>query len=460
MKTKTLVNHATSVEIEVVEPEGTATWFDIAGGTPKVRAESEWWGFEIYLNRYAVRAFDTILEVIEKAANLLPEPVGLMVEAYILSRKLWIELVTHEGETGCKITSPWVVPGAMVPTSWDDGEGSAPQPPPEPPLKWTVYDLELGMWSPQRELSDCHSADRPAMTVCRTPDGSDELFCVHRSGIHGQDLRYTTYNTGTKQWRNDTPMPDHRSRAEPAVTRLTLNQHVLCVYCAPTGQTDQLQYDVWTGGSWYGGRPIATSVRSGVSPALTDHYLVFSDTARGGQLSYLPYDHDPSRGFDLMKWPDRAIDILDLKTQDPPAVAWLGNLLVVMYRPTEKRDSMRYIVGSPTGSGPFYRLSWGEPKTFRDRHSEAPASLWTHDNVLYCLRRGPGTDDHLYLTKGCIAEDVEYGTIDWSEDEQLPEEHRSATGASLCFITEHKAPKGQILCLYKGDEQPGLTSEQ
>ncbi|GAA0247472.1 hypothetical protein GCM10010492_53940 [Saccharothrix mutabilis subsp. mutabilis] len=450
MKTRTRQISATSIQIEVADLEQGAPWSDMVGGEPKVTADSAWWGYELYLNRYAVRAFDLMLEVIEAAAKLLPEPADVMVEAYVYTRKFWIEAVTHHGETGCKITSPWAVPGALVPSSWDDGEDEQPPAPPEPSLKWTVYDLETGQWSPQRELSGYHSADRPAVTVYRLPDGHDELLCVHRGGKLDERLLYTTYDTASRQWLEDTPVPGHRSRAEPAITTLRWNQHVLCVYCTPSGGTPELRYDIWRGNHWYGDQAISTPVRSHIPPAVASGYVLFADADRDGRLCYLPYNHNP--GNDWIRWGDTAVEVPGAKTKHPPVAAWLGNLLVVMYRPTEAPDRMRYIVGSRIGPGPFYRLAWEEPQTFPARHSDATPSLWTHDDVLYCLRRGPGDDDHLYLMEGRRAEQ-QFGVVLWGQDEQLPDEHRSTAGAALCFVTEQQAAKGQLLCLYKGNDE-------
>ncbi|CAM3957277.1 hypothetical protein NOGI109294_20215 [Nocardiopsis gilva] len=88
---------------------------------PQVSADTQWWGFHVYLNRQAVEIFyegsEVFSELLEKA---LPEPLNLIAKAYIFSRQVWAKAVDQG--TGLRFTSPWIAPGAMVPTAWDDGE--------------------------------------------------------------------------------------------------------------------------------------------------------------------------------------------------------------------------------------------------------------------------------------------------------------------------------------------------
>ncbi|MYT33910.1 MULTISPECIES: hypothetical protein [unclassified Streptomyces] len=161
----------------------------------------DFWGYELLLNRYAVKLLkeeaSRLLELIGKA---LPKKLGLLVKAYIYSRKWWVERIDQG--TGIRFSSPWLMPGALVPTVWDDGEGHHPEPenPGDTYLWWSVWEEGRG-WSKDIRFPSHHSMAAPALLA-----NQDRFLCVHRGGHKDASLYLTVFKDG--KWATGEKLPD------------------------------------------------------------------------------------------------------------------------------------------------------------------------------------------------------------------------------------------------------------
>ncbi|TXS35201.1 hypothetical protein [Streptomyces sp. t39] len=96
-----------------------------ADGDAKVTCETYYWGYELYLNRYAFNKFVELGSgFMGTIVANLPYPVNLIVGAHLLTRTAWA-IAVNKG-TGVKFTSWWPVAGALVPSAWHDGEDTRP----------------------------------------------------------------------------------------------------------------------------------------------------------------------------------------------------------------------------------------------------------------------------------------------------------------------------------------------
>ncbi|QXJ25790.1 hypothetical protein AGRA3207_007340 [Actinomadura graeca] len=182
----------------------------------EVTFEPLWWGFHLYLNRQAVAQFladiGGIKDDLKKAAKKNKKVAGL-IELYIASRQLWVKAI--DKGTGIRFTSPWLVPGAFVPTVWDDGQGKPPPPPPDPgdtALWWSIWERGKG-WSSDRVIPAHRSTHAPALAT----DRAGSYYCVHKGGQGDDRLYLTVYHDG--KWSLEAKLPDSCTTDNaPAVT--------------------------------------------------------------------------------------------------------------------------------------------------------------------------------------------------------------------------------------------------
>ncbi|MEV8436103.1 hypothetical protein AB0425_01905 [Actinosynnema sp. NPDC051121] len=447
MSDRTVGEHDTDIARPRTSSDRPAGWSG-GQGQPHAKVATYWWGYEIQLNRYAVRHFDEGLSLVHDAVAPVPPLDRLLTAQILASYQDAIRKVSRDGQTGCKLSAPWVVPRTLTPSYWDDGEGATQPPPPsESTLNWAIYDVAEKQWATRHELLEHESAGRPSLAVV-SRGGDDTVFCVHRGGEGGEQLRHAALDARSGRWWGDTAPGPTRCGTDPAATTLTERMHVLCVYRSAV-DGNALRYSVISGQEW---NPVDRSIdgepRSRVAPALTRRCLVFSHSEEGGQLYYQQFENsDDGIDYDRIRW-DSARRILDVRSEFTPAVAWLGDYLVVVYRDDE--GHLCSAVGDLDGSGPFYDVRWKDRQRLLSRAGEAGASLLEHEGTLYCLFPSPD-GGRLCLQRGTM-EPGDLGHVRWlHEAEQLPEEHRSPTGASLCYVRDPNAgvQSDHLLCMYK-----------
>ncbi|WP_242890960.1 hypothetical protein [Actinomadura litoris] len=154
-----MTTHLTDYDRELAEVEralesGQAA--QVVSGESKVTFDPRWWGFHLLLNRHAVKKLldksEEFVKDAKKAAGKNKKAANL-IELYILIRKVWVQAI--DKGTGIRFTSPWLAPGALVPTVWYDGEEDPPPKPPDPgdtALRWTVWEPGQSGWSEDRVI--------------------------------------------------------------------------------------------------------------------------------------------------------------------------------------------------------------------------------------------------------------------------------------------------------------------
>jgi hypothetical protein len=257
----------------------TCTWSNADGA--EVSAKAVWWGFHIYLNHQAVEDMLDLKDAIAKVVGaIVSKPMSYAIAAAALVEKVWIKEVA--GQEGCKLTSPWISPLMLIPTSWDGSDGSGG----DTALWWTV--LPEGQdWSNDNKFPAGHySAAEPSLAWFK-----NKLYCVHRGAGSDSTLWWTSYETGTQgnRWSPDFQLPQKYSAAGPA---LAVFQDRL--YCFHRGANDkQLWYFTFDGANWSDDTPLPQKY-SEAGPALAVFqdrlYCVHRGVGSDQMLWYFTFD--------------------------------------------------------------------------------------------------------------------------------------------------------------------------
>ncbi|WP_372405456.1 hypothetical protein [Streptomyces luteireticuli] len=199
----------------------------------EVHAVAYWWGFEIYLNAEAAKLAAQITKIIGAVVSKLPplKPIAPIIKAYFELRALWIK---QAGDPhGCKLVSPWVAPGMLIPIPLGRKEDTS--------LWWTVFEPEQG-WTNDKKFTAHHSGSHPALA-----EFQGRLYCVHR-GYGGDDnhLWWTVYDP-KKGWSDDTKFPGHTSADGPALAVFGGKLH--CVHRGG-GSDSSLWHTTFDGTDW------------------------------------------------------------------------------------------------------------------------------------------------------------------------------------------------------------------
>ncbi|MGY2063199.1 hypothetical protein ACW9HQ_50615, partial [Nocardia gipuzkoensis] len=176
---------------------------ELASDGYEVSAVTKWWGFEVHLNAKAAQAAADITEKIGSLLAKIPKlkPLAPLIKAYCKIRAAWIRRVgaTH----GCKLVSPWIAPGMLIPISLGPKEDAS--------LWWTVYQPDKG-WNEDQKFPGHMSASNPALAVF-----NGKLYAVHR-GYTDRMLWWTVYDPSAENgWADDTNLPQHFSDDGPAL---------------------------------------------------------------------------------------------------------------------------------------------------------------------------------------------------------------------------------------------------
>lgn len=193
---------------------------------------TKWWGFEVVLNAAAAQAAADISELVgEIAGNLLPKPIGALVEAAF---KIRAEVIRAIGKDyGCRLVSPWTAPLMLIPIPLAPRQDTS--------LWWTVMNSAHN-WSQDEKFSGHLSKANPALAEFR-----GKLYCVHR-GDQDDKLWWTVYDPERNNgWSADTAFSGHFSGDGPALA--VYNDHLYCVHRG-AGNDKKLWWTRYSGTSW------------------------------------------------------------------------------------------------------------------------------------------------------------------------------------------------------------------
>ena len=184
---------------------------ELAARGIEVWTKKLWWGFEIHLNAEAADKTADIAELIgDIAGEILPSPFNKIVETFCKVKAAWIKAVSDG--YGCKLVSPWIAPGMLIPVSTKPKDDSA--------LWWTVLGTS-GPWGDDQRLHSHRTAASPALAEFR-----GKLVCVHR-GNSDSRLWWAVYDPDNS-WSDDRQLPNHATASGPALA--TFKNTLYCVH--------------------------------------------------------------------------------------------------------------------------------------------------------------------------------------------------------------------------------------
>jgi hypothetical protein len=376
-----------------------------------VSVKTFWWGFEIHLNAEAAALAGDIAELIgDVAGEALPSPMNKIVEAYCKIKALWIKEV---GNTyGCKLVSPWIAPGMLIPISLKPNEDTN--------LWWTVYETREE-WSKDEKFTAHHSASNPALA-----EHQGKLYCAHRGSPSDSRLWWTVYDPD-KGWSEDTLFGAHSSESGPALASFEGRLH--CVHRG-SGNDKELWHTTFdpATGRWSADTPLGAH-SSSVGPALAVFGNKLHCVHRGSDSAHLWHTTwTPSTGW------TRDVK-LNVGTSANPALAVYDGRLHCVYR-GNNTTALQHISYS-TSAG------WGTERQLDAHHSLEGPGLAVFDSKLYCIHRGHGGNDQklwwaTYTTNG-----------GWSTDKQFPA-HSSGAGPAVIAYRDKYGDKNQLLVVHRG----------
>ncbi|WP_158888202.1 hypothetical protein [Amycolatopsis anabasis] len=423
---------------------------EAAAGEAKVWFDPRWWGFHIWLNRHAVTfLLDNIGElkpILKKALKSHPRTSGI-VQLFIATRILWVKAI--DKGTGILFTSPWLVPGALVPTVWNDGEGR--ETPPEAPdrdtsLWWTVWEQGKG-WSEDMRFPSHHSVAAPALSVT----DNNTFLCLHRGDHNDEHLYLTVYKNG--EWSTDEKLPEeHCSPAGPGMAWHP--KHGLFAIYGRKVASHPLYWTRRSGdglvGTWDTARETGNSV-SLFRPALgvAGDTLVCVYTNTGQPI----HDHHPIMWMEMdlnaphWKWTTpREIHHSAISQHSPSLTVVNNGALVCAW---QDHDKVRYTTKKPSED------AWHPPQEIPGATSNRGPAIAHCDNdgANFACVTHTG-ENNLSLVTAHVRDFTDHSSpsYQWNAPQQLPN-HSSSVSPALTFDKYHLEDGGtraQIVCVHRG----------
>ncbi|ALG06235.1 hypothetical protein AOZ06_04200 [Kibdelosporangium phytohabitans] len=418
-------------------------------GEAAVSFDPVWWGFHVSLNRHAVKFLmnniDELKPMLKKLHKKNPR-VGSIVQLYIELRKWWVKLIDQG--TGIRFSSPWLVPGALVPTVWHDGEA---QPPPTPPpgdtaLWWAAWENGKG-WGTDMRFPSHHSVAAPAFSVTN----NNTFLCLHRGGHDDEHLYLTVFKDGA--WSKDEKLPEeHCSPAGPGMAWHP--QHGLFAIYGRKVVSYPLHWTRRSGdgisGTWDQARP-AGDAYSLWRPALcvTGDKLVcvYTDTTVGIQGRYPVTWMEMDLSHQPWTWtkPQEVHD--GMMSQHAPALtAATDGVLVCAW---EELGKVKWIIKKPDAN------AWSVPQEVPGATTNrGPAIAYcaeTHNEVNLAFVTHSG-DNSLSLVTADVQDFTNYRVREWNAPQQLPHHSSSVTPAVTfgSYRLEGGGTNKQIVCVHRG----------
>ncbi|MEU3862489.1 hypothetical protein AB0F03_35025 [Streptomyces sp. NPDC028722] len=390
---------------EAARKELAAQGYDIS-------VKTFWWGFEVHLNAEAAEAASQIAELIgDIAGEALPSPYGDIIEAYCQLKSLWIKEV---GKTyGCKLVSPWIAPGMLIPISLRPTEDTS--------LWWTVFETGKG-WNEDKKFSAHHSGSNPALA-----EFEGKLFCVHRGyGSGDESLWWTAYDPASG-WSEDRKFPAHTSGDGPALAVFGGKLH--CVHRGGGSDTKLWHTTYTTSGGWSPDTRLPAH-SSSVGPALAvfDNklHLVHKGATSDSGLWHATYTTSGGWSGDS--------PLPGHSTASNPALAVFGGNLHMVHR------------GSANDTGLWHATfdgnRWSADQPLGAHSSLEGPGLAVFDAQLYMVHRGHGSGDQKLWW-------ATYNGSTWSTDQVFPA-HSSGAGPAVITYRDRNGDKNQLLVVHRG----------
>ncbi|MFI2235791.1 hypothetical protein [Streptomyces chrestomyceticus] len=456
-------NAGTSEEIPYDTPKGVYDFKDLpkgaSGGGPlnvkapfpsgaKVKWDSNFWGFNIYLNREAVAILrDDAPKIVAPIVALLPTPINLIVGAYLAARATWAVLVAHGG--GVKFHSLWITPGLLTPSAWDDGEGSTDKPPPPPKTEDTYlycssFDPGKG-WGDKVRFLDKKSYCAPALMG---HDMNNAIVrCVFRGDKGDESLYYLTKKRDDEsKWVTKQTLPVKSSRGvgfERGWTDPTV------VHRGAGSDSNLRKISASWDGPFVGeDEPLLKkdNPTTDGQPAFWEQNVVFRGSGNDQQLYSFHL-------VDISHPNEKPQKMEGCKSSSGAALTgWDNDHVVCVYRGPDGDEHLYWVLGKLQGQE---NITWGKPQKVPGASSAAtPALEWSAYyeeggvQPVLCAYRGAGSDEHLYWTM--LTKD-KAGTPTWTASARIGDAE-SAEGPALvddCYFANGQWHT-QFLCVYRG----------
>ncbi|MEV0621847.1 hypothetical protein AB0I81_51605 [Nonomuraea sp. NPDC050404] len=369
---------------------------------------TRWWGFELVLNAAAAQAAADISELVgDLVGNLLPRPIGALIEAAFKIRAIVIRAIG--GDHGCRLVSPWVSPLMLIPIPL--------APKPDTSLWWTVMNASNN-WNQDEKFPAHLTRAHPALAEFR-----GRLYCVYR-GDQNDSLWWTVYDPARNDgWTTDRWFPSHFSADGPALA--VFNDRLYCVHRG-TGNDQHLWWTRFDGTSWSADtRMNAGSSRGPALATFNGHlYCVYKSRDNDTNMWWMR--------FNGTTWSAETV-FPGHRTSANPALAVFQNHLWCVHRGGGNDQNLYWTR--------FTGTSWaGNPQMPGHMSSQGPA-LAVFNNHLYCVHRGAGNDQHLWWTR--------FNGTSWSTDTRLPG-HMSSHSPAIAAYREPEGTEDQLFCVHRG----------
>ncbi|MFE3798341.1 hypothetical protein [Nocardia tengchongensis] len=377
-------------------------------GKPEVWAESKWWGFHVYLNKPAL---DLGLELaplfVDMLCEFLPSAVSTVVGHYMM---VYLEVVKHvDRGYGVKLTSPWIMWTALVPTALNA--------PVDRNLYWTVF--EPDQWSPSEQFQENFTTSNPALAEFR-----GDLYAAHVGG--GDEYCWWIRYDREHGWGPSIKIEGARSSTGPALAAFQDRLHM--VHRARTD--NMLWHTSFDGTRWQPSVPLGTNSTSSPALAVFQNQLVLVHKGADSSMWYLRYDG--SKWFDGKQIPGAY-------TITYPALAVFGNELHCVQVGTEDVRDLWHMR--------FNGNTWHSNTRLYEKRSDRGVALAVYKNHLYCAARGSG-NQNLWWTR--------YNGSSWGPYIRFNSNNNSGHGPALIHYRDSNSTSDQLMCLHRGTGSKGV----
>ncbi|MCK1823599.1 hypothetical protein MTQ10_29450 [Streptomyces sp. XM83C] len=379
----------------------------LAASGAEVWVDPHWWGFEVYLNAVAAEDAEEWAGYIgEIVGAALPSPLGEITEVVCKLKGL---LIREVGKTwGCKLVSPWIAPGMLVPVSLRPSEDTS--------LWWTVMTPGEG-WNEDQRFTAHHSGSNPALA-----EFNGKLYLVHRgfSSPH-DDLWWAVYDPETG-WSEDNRFTRHMTSAGPALA--TFNGKLHCVHKG-VGDDKRLFHTTFNGTSWSPDTPLPYQSTTGPALAVYNGRLhLVHKSGNNNEMWHATYDGS--------QWSADTRMPAHMTSANPALAVYQGRLHLV-----HKSGN-----NSELWHATYDGSRWSTDTRLPAHESLEGPGLAVLGDKLYCIHRGyGGSDQFLWWSH--------YNGVSWSADQKIGD-HESGAGPAVINYRDKNAAGEQLLVVHRG----------